>query len=313
MKRKSGFTLVELLVVIGIIALLISILLPALGKAQESAKNIKCANNVRQLIVGSTMYANDHKGVLPRPMRKGVVDTTGKPKKYYSPHLTYFVVDDIGRCGLGLLVNRPGNPATKVTDPRPGYVSKRTLFCPSAYATNFSIEDQLAQENMWPDNDPTSVPSTGGNFRSGYMYQPHYTDDNQTDGKGWLLDQKISDWPQYKSLVIDAVYQPGVVSHKDVRNQTGTWNVGFKDGHVASVKSKLAYSQFLKRWNAADGIATGGTNLWDKEPVTGLSDIIDIIETESRGQNTAQRPAKALPTKCLAADGFLKFRVHPQQ
>ena len=62
---RRAFTLVELLVVIGIIALLISILMPALRKARESAYAVNCASNQRQLMMGFLLFANEHKGHLP--------------------------------------------------------------------------------------------------------------------------------------------------------------------------------------------------------------------------------------------------------
>lgn len=60
-----GFTLVELLVVIGIIALLISILLPSLNKARQAAITVQCASNLRQMGQGYFIYASENKGSLP--------------------------------------------------------------------------------------------------------------------------------------------------------------------------------------------------------------------------------------------------------
>ncbi len=62
---RSGFTLVELLVVIGVIAVLIAILLPALNKARDQARTLMCLSNLRQIVVGMTMYAGENKDFLP--------------------------------------------------------------------------------------------------------------------------------------------------------------------------------------------------------------------------------------------------------
>lgn len=64
MKRNHGFTLIELLVVVAIIALLISILLPSLGKARETARSAVCLSNLRQFELVSAIYSSDNAGYL---------------------------------------------------------------------------------------------------------------------------------------------------------------------------------------------------------------------------------------------------------
>src|SRR3954453_3606430 len=61
-RARSGFTLVELLVVIGIIIALVGILLPALSRAREQAKRVQCLSNMRQLTLAWLNYAYEHKG-----------------------------------------------------------------------------------------------------------------------------------------------------------------------------------------------------------------------------------------------------------
>ncbi|CAN5482743.1 hypothetical protein BH10PLA1_BH10PLA1_18270 [soil metagenome] len=64
-RKRLAFTLVELLVVIGIIAMLLSILLPFLRKAVQAAHETQCMNNLRQLGIGAMMYADANKGIVP--------------------------------------------------------------------------------------------------------------------------------------------------------------------------------------------------------------------------------------------------------
>jgi prepilin-type N-terminal cleavage/methylation domain-containing protein/prepilin-type processing-associated H-X9-DG protein len=63
--RKKAFTLVELLVVIGIIAVLIAILMPALQRAREAAMSVECESNLRQITLAVILYANSSNGYLP--------------------------------------------------------------------------------------------------------------------------------------------------------------------------------------------------------------------------------------------------------
>ena len=89
--HRRGFTLIELLVVIAVIALLIGLLLPALGKARESGRAVVCTSNVRQLSLAMVMYAGDFK-VIPGTYYQGVrnLDWAGRVNQLFLSNPTAY-------------------------------------------------------------------------------------------------------------------------------------------------------------------------------------------------------------------------------
>lgn len=97
-KRTDGFTLIELLVVIAVIAVLMSILLPALGRARDQARRVACGNNLKQIGTSLHMYGNDYNGKLPLNANPGywwwdiaysttdyIIGTGGDRRTFYCP------------------------------------------------------------------------------------------------------------------------------------------------------------------------------------------------------------------------------------
>jgi prepilin-type N-terminal cleavage/methylation domain-containing protein len=124
---RHAFTLVELLVVIGIIAVLIGILLPALGRARESAKRTQCLSNLRQISQYLNMYANVYAQQVPLGYCRREKDTAGAQAKQLNYHITIACSKmpspgvKVRYVGLGLLF-----PAGIVKE-----VSGRVFYCPS--------------------------------------------------------------------------------------------------------------------------------------------------------------------------------------
>lgn len=154
MMRKRGFTLVELLVVIGIIAVLVGILLPALSRAREQAQRLKCLSNVRQLGMALSMYASENKDCVPLTIVATGVTTTSpvgvdaNNLEMWWSYMAYFKNATKQRVtGLGKLTSM------KLLKQAP-----QTYFCPKEDRTGLVYDLSPTADNPWAYNqDPPSA------------------------------------------------------------------------------------------------------------------------------------------------------------
>lgn len=254
-RRRSAFTLVELLVVIGIIALLISMLMPALSKARQSALQIKCAANLRQIGIGFQMYRSDNRNWIG-PLNSAV--------NYNAQSVTlksYGMWDTIGPYlgnkawgGLSGIAGTPKEFASFWGQPAQRYSFRRSPFsCPL-----------IPDGEVWASSNGASSYAEscylqpGGRF-NGANPRPWSFARNMSKIKNPSAKIHVSesdDWHLYETSAVKKTIAPfnyidPYAAHPfDTSRHMGGANILFVDSHVAYFKAEYIHRNITQ--NTAD-------------------------------------------------------------